>query len=781
MTLDAPARLEALDTTRSFIVEAPAGSGKTGLMVQRFLGLLLDPLVQLPEEVLAITFTRKATAEFGERVLHQLRDARSGQPLAETAPYFERETRRLAEAALARDAQLQWRLLEGGRSLNIRSIDSVSAAIASAVPVLSGGKRTPVEDAESLFLQAARRVSFQLGGPDATLHDALHTIFLHRDARLDQVEKLIAQMLARREQWITLVPLDAEHLTDEHLDNELRPRLEAALSAIVVDGLRRVHALTPASVLEELTILARHCSELEAPPANRFAGWRERANAPTFAADDLPLWSSLTHLLLTASKSGDWRKRITAKDLKIELPTSSCKQLKLLIDEMQNDALAAALRGVQTLPSPRYSDDEWKIVKALFRVLRHALAELKVLFAERGESDFAELSLDARQALRAEPMIADIALAGGGELRHILVDEMQDTSAAQYDLLELLTRSWDTQRTLFVVGDPKQSIYAFRQADVARFLQTTRERQLGNITMDALQLTANFRSQSHMVEGFNEIFRHVFLDPNDPLLRQDSTEVPFVAADAVLPASVPEAIVWHTTILSNSKGPDSIRAAEYQRNEAAEVRAIVEQSLEREDVKKIAILARSRSILRKVSAELTTHGIASRAVEIDLLNERQEVLDALALTRALLHPADRIAWLAVLRAPWCGLSLADLLALTGEAREDREISIAALVESRSHLLSDEGQRLLERAWTALAGALVQRGKLPLATLVERTGLRSAVMWRLPWNHAATWIASSCCCDNWKQQRKARSISKRSRTHSTVSMPSQTRHRQRLSS
>lgn len=98
---DVEARAEALDTRSSCIVEAPAGSGKTGLLVQRYLKLLGDESVEQPEEVLAITFTNKATAELRERVLEQLQAA-CGDALPEDAKEFDRDTRALAEAALAR-------------------------------------------------------------------------------------------------------------------------------------------------------------------------------------------------------------------------------------------------------------------------------------------------------------------------------------------------------------------------------------------------------------------------------------------------------------------------------------------------------------------------------------------------------------------------------------------------------------------------------------------------------------------------------------------------------
>jgi ATP-dependent exoDNAse (exonuclease V) beta subunit len=141
----------------------------------------------------------------------------------------------------------------------------------------------------------------------------------------------------------------------------------------------------------------------------------------------------------------------------------------------------------------------------------------------------------------------------------------------------------------------------------------------------------------------------------------------------------------------------------------------------------IAVLARARKHLTSITAELARDRgngpVPFRAVEIDALNERSEVLDALALARALLHPADRVAWLAVLRAPWCGLSLADLLRLTGEGpSSDPEATVAELVAGRMAELSVCGQQLLARVWPILNEASTTLGRTSFTAQLERTWL-----------------------------------------------------------
>ncbi|HEY4356644.1 MAG TPA: UvrD-helicase domain-containing protein [Acidobacteriaceae bacterium] len=744
---DLAAREQALDTRASWIVEAPAGSGKTGLLMQRFLKLLADNATTLPEEVLAITFTRKATAELRTRVLEQLEAAHMGTPLRENASPFDLATRGFAEAVLERDALFGWGLLEHPGKLHIRTIDSLCGEIADTLPLLSGsgGGRSPVEEADPLYRLAARRTLMQLGGSDSALHHALHTVLLHRDGSLGDVESLLARMLQTREQWAELVPLDRESLDDEALETIVRPRLEASLEGIICAALTRSLNALSRPLLNELTLLAER---LSIEPGYKGADspialCSNRHVPPEARADHLDHWTALIHLLLTGD--GSWRKGFAVNHLGFKAPASDKQHLETLIATLaQNDDLRETLHSVRSLPSAHYPDDQWHVAKALFRLLLHALAELKVLFAERGECDFAELALAAREALQTESGAADLAASAGATLRHLLVDEMQDTSSAQYRLLELLTRSWDGgSQTLFLVGDPKQSIYLFRQARVERFLRTMETGRLGDVPLRALRLTANFRSQPALIEDFNHGFERIFPTPAQLRAAPDNGDVPFVAAHAVRTPAGSESTVWHTAVLDKpqpGQQPGSTRSPKQQQAqaEARTIRAVVEEwrskplPANRTEPWRIAVLARARRHLAPAVAEFqSTEGgrepIPFRAVKVESLGERQEVLDLLALTRALLHPADRAAWLAVLHAPWCGLGLADLIALTGEGavmttETARAATVTALVRDRSTLLSLEAQALLARAMPVLLAAQAASGREDLAVLVERTWL-----------------------------------------------------------
>ena len=631
---DAEERALALDISRSFLVEAPAGSGKTGLLIQRFLKLLAA--VEHPSEVLAITFTRQAAAEMRDRVYRQLLAARDA---FEPANAFDEATRPLAAAALAHDRRLGWNLLDQPRRLNIRTIDSVCADIARDLPILSGsgGGLTPVEDSRPLRAEAARQTILQLGDPQTPgLDDALRSLLLHRDGNLTDVEKLITDMLGWRDQWGELIPRAAGELTDAWLDEHVLPRFDEALEQAVCRSLTRLTTLLPAPVLARLAALADEMAAAEgyngAP--SPIAICRNRRQPPQEKAEDLEHWRALIHLLVKPSPPRDFRKALSRNIVHFDILKHHQGDLKAIIESLREvDGLLECLCDISALPPAVYPREQWPVAKALFRVLSRALVELQLVFAARRTCDFTELALLARAALTRDEALDDLHQATGHTLQHLLVDEMQDTSTAQYELIQLLTRSWDGgSQTVFLVGDPKQSIYLFRQARVERFIHTMHTGRLGAaaaghdpLPLSVLHLTTNFRSQKTMVDAFNTTFAHLFPahpDPTRPEL------VPYRQASAARPASHAAGEVWHLHPLPYDPDPDHARLLK-QQQALADSRAIREL-LEgwrarplpagRTEPWKIAILVAGRSHLPEIVRTLKqAPAIPFRAIKTEPL------------------------------------------------------------------------------------------------------------------------------------------------------------------
>jgi ATP-dependent helicase/nuclease subunit A len=708
---DLDQRALALDLSQTFIVRAPAGSGKTDLLTRRLLKLLAA--VNEPEEILAITFTRAATAEMRSRALKHLEDAaKAGAP---TPDEDERTT--LARAALANSEARGWRILEQPHRLNIETIDSLCLRIAHGQPLLSrmGGRLSPVERADLMYAQAARRTLGQLGGPDAALSDAIAHLLAMRDNYLPDCETLIAGMLAQRDQWIRAFPLTGN--MDEAEWDRARSQLERPFRHEVKHAIEEVYRRISAEPLlaDELVELADYA----AGNCDKFGLLSRMGSLPSPEKLAFEHWRCIVEFLLT--KSGEWRKAVTVKDgfppAGVYAKAQKRRMESLLARLQEIDGLREALDELRISPLPRYDEDQWEMLRHLFMTLRRAVAELRVIFAENNVVDFTELGIAARQVLSNAEDNPDLLLALSGGLRHLLVDEFQDTSRSQYELIRLLVRAWDEGdgRTCFLVGDPMQSIYMFRQAEVELFAHVERHGivwEESAIACGLVQLSTNFRSHAGLTDEWNIIFDAIF---------GASAPVPFSPSYASEPATIADAVrIYPQTIGSanNKLTPEEMQKEkdEAQEREAAQVLEIVERHLPpiaRAQTEggeyRVAILVRARQHLAKIVRLLRQRGIVFRAVELETLAERQELLDLLSLTRALLHPMDRVAWLSVLRAPWCGLTLRDLHTLTGaDNREWRRRPVLELIDAHLHLLDTEAAERAARTVAILRHALETR-------------------------------------------------------------------------
>jgi ATP-dependent helicase/nuclease subunit A len=233
--VDAAERERALDCERSFIVQAPAGSGKTELLIQRYLSLLAR--VEAPEEIVAITFTIKAAGEMRDRVLAALAAA-SGEQAPEQD--HQRRTWQLARAVRLRDVQVGWGVTASPNRLRIQTIDALCAGLTRQMPVLSGFGAQPetLKDPVPLLVEAARRTLAQLdqGGQWASL---IGRVLIHLDNDVEAAEKLLIAMLMRRDQWL-------RHVADPKSPS--RETMEAALADLIMDSLAALRELCPANL-----------------------------------------------------------------------------------------------------------------------------------------------------------------------------------------------------------------------------------------------------------------------------------------------------------------------------------------------------------------------------------------------------------------------------------------------------------------------------------------------------------------------------------------------------
>ncbi|WP_028387793.1 UvrD-helicase domain-containing protein [Legionella fairfieldensis] len=691
MLKDSQQRAQATDPHQSFIVQAPAGSGKTEILTQRFLRLLNT--VKAPEQIIALTFTRKAASEMRERILSTLQNVAAG---AQANSAHQAQTYRYAAEALRHSQEQGWQILKQPGRLRIVTIDSLCQTLSQAIPL----QDRPVSYAQisdnplSLYQEAARAcLAYALD--DETLHPPLKHLLEHLDNRQDKLLDLLSSMLANREQWLPSL------YTARERD---KTYYEQMLAFIEQHELMRFQQSIPADYRDTLCFLARQMACIEADPESsryRLRNWQ------TFQQMDRHIAASLSSLLLTSEnklrKSFDHRvglKRGVCDDkLYDDLKTNS-KALFAVLDN--NPEFLDALLKVKNLPPPDYNPEQWRVLQALFILSPLLVAHLQLIFNEKNEVDFSEISQQALLALGDEEHPTDLALYMDNTIHHLLIDEFQDTSIQQFQLISKLVQGWqaDDGKTLFIVGDPMQSIYRFRQAEVGLFLKA-RQEGIGPVHLAAIELCCNFRSAPVLVNWVNNQFKTIF--PH-----QDDIES--------------GAISFHPSTTIHEDNENSFVKAWQFPDSRQEAHALVEltaQELANNPNDHIAILVRSRSQLSAIIAGLREREIPFQGVEIELLSTLPHLRDIWSLTQALLLPANRLAWLALLRSPFCGLSLPDLYQF---ANFDKKKSIYHALSQANQLthLSEDGRCRAQFIHAVLQEAFACRYQHSLVNWIRAT-------------------------------------------------------------
>jgi ATP-dependent exoDNAse (exonuclease V) beta subunit len=338
----------------------------------------------------------------------------------------------------------------------------------------------------------------------------------------------------------------------------------------------------------------------------------------------------------------------------------------------------------------------------LVLVVGEALNRYRSICRQRRLMDYVELEQAALRLFDQESP-TDLQLFLDRKIKHLLVDEFQDTSRSQWLLLQNLCSGWqaDSGRTLFVVGDPKQSIYAFRKAEVSLFLEAAKGLPLSGqdpFPLESLQLLANFRSHPRLVHWHNQIFAQTIMsDAND-----EADEVVHVSAEALV---TPTPDQLSLTLFSSENQVDHPREAE-----AAWIGQTVLQELEHLSAsEKIGILLFARTHLPLYLEGLQNAGVAVRVQEGAPLLLQREVLHLRQIAHALVRPQDDLAWAALLRAPWSQLTLDQFVQVASQPEPSWLDKIKT---------SKEDFSVMGKVWAAITKARQRLGRHVLAELVE---------------------------------------------------------------
>lgn len=685
MLIDQEARLEATNPRRSFIVQAPAGSGKTELLTQRYLRLLST--VRAPEQIIALTFTKKAASEMKERILTALMDAEENKALHSS---HQQLTRNYANAALAQSKEQGWQLLKNPERLKIMTIDALCQLLARAIPLYE--QQIPYAQVSNFpelhYKKAVQNFLASLFHSPA-LQPQLSQLLQHLDNRQDKLIELLGFLLGNREQWLPLIYSARERTAAE---------FEEALAYIETHALQRFIDTTPQPIQDWIIRLSTQVAHIENDvhsPRYALQAWQEfSAISPTIA-------TSLSALLLTKDeklrKSFDHHVGLSLANCPKALYQSLKAESKELLETLGAipDFRTALLR-VKNIPAPHFEASQWAVLQALLQLLPLLVAHLHLVFAEANEVDFAAIAQQAFLGLGTEEEPTDLALFMDHAIHHLLVDEFQDTSIQQFGLINKLVQEWepDEGKTLFVVGDPMQSIYRFRQAEVGLFLKA-KQQGIAKIALNPLTLCCNFRASADLVDWVNVQFKGIFPAQDD----MESGAISFHPSQATRDSSTSNVSV--SAITTNTK-----------EEEAKALVTVVKQLLEENPEDNIAILVRSRNQLPAIIAELRNQAISFQGVDIERLSNLPHMTDLGSLTKALLMPADRLPWLALLRSPWVGLGLEDLHAIANFAPK-KSIYFALSKLQEISPLSIEGRLRAQYFYQVMHKALSLRNQQAL--------------------------------------------------------------------
>ena len=632
---DQAIRDQALGPGESFHLEAPAGSGKTSVLLARFLTLLAR--VDTPEEMLALTFTRKAAGELRARVMALLWERQDPGP---DASPLELRLRELAAAVFRRhadDAQLK---LTPER-LPIMTFHGFGAQLLKLAPQEAGAplefKLLEEDEARWLKIEALEEMRRRLNGRPS--RDPVRQALVRRLVRLNNDWRRLAKelygLLSRRDSLgdflnLARVSRDAaayRQLLEERFQMVLRPSLEELRAGLAGCDLGKDW---PA-----------FWRELQGSAHGGLIGPELPGSAPA----DLSPWQAVSEVLLT--KQGTPRKRLSVKD---GFPEGFDQKKWVPLIQDLPETVVRFLKQCRDLTPTGASSEEAAALQDLVILVGQALSVYEQLCARKGALDFVDLEAATLNLLREDDP-TEVMLRLDWRLKHLLVDEFQDTSLNQMQLLCRLMAGWqaDEGRTLMVVGDPKQSIYGWRQAKPRLFMASRKGLPCGGaepLPLTPLKLTTNFRATRTLITWANEVF-------GGAVMKSGAAGARFHRAESR--PGAPEGPVPYLALFAG----DSDQAA--RELEARWLARQVAQALatlkERET---IGILLFTRTHLPRYLQALYDAGLAVRVREGLKLTESRTVAHLHNLARALTRPQDEVAWAAALRGPWGPQPLATL-------------------------------------------------------------------------------------------------------------------------
>ncbi len=650
-----PSQAKALSTERHLAITANAGSGKTRILVERYVNLFASRPDLSVRNVVAITFTENAGAELRTRILEEVK-------------------KRLA--ILPETDEQRFRLIklrDGLPSAFIGTIHSFASRLLRAYPVEAGvdagftlltgaDQRIILDEAISRVFYSALSEAYEASEVPSVLH-------LFRTLGRGTVTNLIRALLQNRTRSANIQKL-------------LLTKADGVILEILQQDFERILAycgeVSTDSFLRDLTAFVK-------------PGKSGQEALPFFSAylnaesrfDKIRAFAQLADKIVT--------DKGTLNSLRIEL-----KQLpeRLSIEATEFissfEALEPLLNTVPgTIEEFRKEHHQYlSLVRATFELYDAVSIEYQISKNNFGLLDFDDL-IERLGKLLADTRVCDELVA---QFQFIMIDEYQDTDESQFELAKLLTENFGSRNNLTIVGDPKQSIYTFRNADASVFQSTQnairaqslsncskQESELMGLTISEergeIALRESFRMASAPLAMINHLFTAIMGKSDAGILQ--SQNPPY--SDLVLGRSsqLPGGVEWICPNAIEQSKQDAPSGSENEFEDASEVELIARKivqmvqpeygykldqksAIQVADYDDIAILLRSRASLPLLEKALRECGIPYSVAKGAGFYSQQEILDISSYLAFLLTPSNDIALAGILRSPFFALSDVEL-------------------------------------------------------------------------------------------------------------------------
>ena len=654
----------------SFIVQAPAGSGKTSLLVKRFLNRLLD--VKSPKEVLALTFTNKAAAEMAQR----LKEALEGKS-------EDNEIKKIVEKISKHALKNKWD--EGYiDSLMVMTIDKLALRLIKQTPILSssGVNFLTDEDPDDLYRETIRET--------ITSNAENHLLFKYFDYDYHKLTEQLLALISKRDQWLPIVSgllrsndKNIEEIYGTYYTNELNIWVEEKIKPNFTN-----------EDLKELEIIVSYLAD------NKNIDRKDKLRSSI----NYEFWFYIRDLILTKSGKQIRKKIDTSSGFPATNEGKEIKERLLKLIELKINKFNILI-DFFNVTHHKNIVDIYPLITPFCLLLIDMVTRLNEKFKERRIIDFTQIMGNAVEALRDThlPLILD------QNISHILVDEFQDTNESQLIFIELLTQNFagNPEKSFFAVGDPMQSIYRFRKAEVEIFSRVQKN-GISDLKLTSLFLKVNFRSNKNIIDWLNNSFSKAF-----PLIDDsDEGSVPYSSCE-----SSNDNLEGGMELIALTCDTKS-KTAQYEA-EALYVLNLIKDTRKSNPDASIAVLTRSKAHLSELITLINKKdtSIPIDAIEMSKILSNQTFQDILCLTKALFDFSDRTNWIAALKSPWCGLSINDLVLLFEKDHKSLVWELINNIDNTSRLDKNSARRL--RSFVEVIRENIQyRGRISHRYFVE---------------------------------------------------------------